>query len=177
MPVFKGSRENTDEILEEIRRAVEEVKPYQQSQPDQEQVEYAPVQPIQPVRTQIEQPREVAPEVKEERPAFAPVFVKLDRYKQILGSMNYLKTTLMIVKNSLSVLDEMDKLRSDNLAVVKDALDKVEKKILTLDSEFLRPSGFHEEMPQLHDVASLSVTIDDLKGQIEQLKSELGNMA
>lgn len=172
MPVFKGSRENTDEILEEIRRAVEEVKPYQPPT-----VQQSPVQPIQrPVETPKEQPKEIKPETKEEKPTFAPLFVKLDRYKQILTTMNYVKTALVMVKNSLSILDELDKIRSENLSVVRDALDKVEKSMLTLDSEFLRPSGFHEETSQLNEVASLSVTIDDLKGQIEQLKSELGSM-
>jgi hypothetical protein len=116
------------------------------------------------------------PATSEETVQFAPLFVKIDRYRQILNAMNYLKSMLAMVKNNFNVLNEMEKLRNDNLKLVQEAVDKIDKKIKTLDSEFLRPSGFIEQMPELHDVQGLQATIADLRSQVDQLKSDLKNI-
>lgn len=118
------------------------------------------------------------PEAKKpERPEFAPLFVRLNRYKQILHEMNYLKTTMGMVKNSLSILNELDRLRKDNLKIIQEAVGKVEKRLLTLDSEFMRPSGFTERVPEIRDVESLEVTMADLRREIDRLKGELEQIA
>lgn len=111
-----------------------------------------------------------------ERSSFAPLFVRLNRYKQILSTMNYLKNTINMVKSALSVLNELDKMREQNLKMVQGAIDKVEEKMLKLDSEFMRPSGFVEEIPEVQDVEIVEATLSDLKGQIDQLKSEIEQM-
>jgi chromosome segregation ATPase len=117
------------------------------------------------------------PEVKEERPDFAPLFVRINKYRQILQTMNYLKTTLNATKSTLSVLKELDKMRKENLKMVEDAIDKVEKRLLTLDSTFMRPSGYVEKVPEFHDVESLGPTLEDLRGQINQLKAQIESLA
>jgi vacuolar-type H+-ATPase subunit I/STV1 len=121
-------------------------------------------------------PKEIKEEVKE-KSSFAPLFVKLDRYRQILNTMNYLKNTMNMIKNTLSILNELEKIKSENLKLIEDTIEKADKKILTLDSEFMRPSGFIEEMPELSDVESLEATLVDLREQVNQLKSELRSMA
>jgi len=112
-------------------------------------------------------------EVQEEAAHFAPLFVKIDRYREILNSMNSIKNTLAMIKNTFNVMNELEKLRAENSRVVQEAIEKVDKKILMLDSEFLRPSGFIEEAPELHDIHGLQSTIMDLRSQIDQMKSEL----
>ena len=128
---------------------------------------------------------EMAPRVEEERipsrveekASFAPLFVKLDRYRQILGTMNYLKNTMNMVKNTFSILNELEKIRMENLKLIQETIEKADKKIMTLDSEFMRPSGFTDEIPEFADVESLEATLVDLRDQVGQLKSELKNMA
>lgn len=110
---------------------------------------------------------------EEEKPVFAPLFVKLDRYRKILNTIAQLKTTLLMVKNSFIALNELEKVRIENMKLIQEALNKVEKRILDLDTELIRPSGLHEEIPEYGDVQAISATIADLKGQIEQLKAEL----
>jgi len=124
-----------------------------------------------------EMPREEIKEEVREKSSFAPLFVKLDRYRQILNTMNYLKNTMNMIKNTLSILNELEKIKSENLKLIEDTIEKADKKILTLDSEFMRPSGFIEDMPELSDVESLEATLVDLREQVNQLKSELRSMA
>jgi archaellum component FlaC len=113
-----------------------------------------------------------------ERP-FAPVFIKLTRYRQVLNTMNYLKMNINLIRNQIAVLDELDKLRDENLKLLKSALEKVSDRLIKLDSSFMRPSGYMDEMSdmQAQEAASLDATISDLRTQIENLKSEVESVA
>jgi predicted nucleic acid-binding Zn-ribbon protein len=139
--------------------------------------------PVQPLPQQRQEPKQPVAEYKleerrdEERGLSAALFVKLDKYKGLLSSMGYLKTSLVMLRSSLTILKDLDKLREENLRLLEEGLEKMEKRLANLDSDFLRPSGFREEAHDVEDVHSLEGTIEDLKSQIEQLKSELGNVS
>ncbi len=129
--------------------------------------ESAPKHPVEK-----EEPKE------EERPTSAPLFVKIDRYRNILTGVNELKTTLVAVKSAFSVLTEMDKLRAETLEMIEKSIGKIDKRLHALDSEFLRPSGFHEEMPHdVYNIESLEVVLSSLKSQVDQLKTEIDKEA
>jgi hypothetical protein len=131
----------------------------------------------------VEKPKEAVAEAikeekqKQERPAFAPLFVKLDRYRRILSILNHLKNMMNVAKNSLVVLNDLERMRAENLKMIEDILNKIDQKLLSLDSEFMRPSGFREEPMEYVDVEGLESTIVDLKSQIDSLKTELERMA
>jgi phage shock protein A len=85
-------------------------------------------------------------------------------------------------------LSELDKARDETFKVVQEAIGKLEGRLNSLDQELVRPSGLQErpatpsydtviERPEYQDVETVEATIADLKGQIEQLKSELENVA
>lgn len=133
--------------------------------------------PPKPVE-KVEKPKEIKPEREAEKPMFAPLFVKIDRYRQILNAIGYLKTTMVMIRNSLLTLNELDKAREETMKVIQEALEKTEKKMGELDAELVRPAGYHElEKPEYQDVETVEATIADLKGQIEQLKSEVQSMS
>ena len=141
----------------------------------------------------VGQPKEMPPakpevqrvetETQVNRPAFAPLFVKIDRYRQMLTVLGSLKTAMMIVKNSFTTLGELEKAREETYTLIKETVEKVDKKIIDLDAELIRPAGFHDavntatENLAYQDVQTVEATIADLKGQIDQLKSELERMA
>ncbi len=114
-----------------------------------------------------------------DRPSFAPLFVKIDRYRNILSALGYLKTTIVMVRNSFATLNELEKARSETMKLIHHALEKVDKKLSTLDSELIRPSGYHEppSATSYEEVAGVESSIADLKGQIDQLKAELEHMS
>lgn len=129
------------------------------------------VEPFKPV----EQPKEI--QAKQERPASAPLFIKLDRYKQILNSLAELKTALVMIKNSFSVMNELEKLKNENLKMIENVIERIDKRISGLDSEFLKPSGYREELPEeVYEVESLGATLTDLRDQVNQLKAELESL-
>lgn len=119
-----------------------------------------------------EKPRE---EIKEEKPVFAPLFIKLDRYRQILMLLSDLKTTIATIKNTFTVLNELEKIEEEGTKLLQKAIDKVDKKLVALDTQFLRPSGFEEEFPT--EAEELGDVLSSLKSEVEQLKNELQTIA
>jgi len=121
------------------------------------------------------------PEVEKEeellKPTSAPLFVKLDRYKNILDAINEIKMTMLKMKNALAILSDLDNLRSENLKMIKDATDVMDKKIESLDLEFLKPSGLQEKLPPEVYAEGLEDVLSNLKTQVSQLKSELQSMS
>ncbi len=129
----------------------------------------------------MEEPKSPPPVVRKEpeKPTVAPLFVKMDRYRQILTTIGNLKTALMIVKNSLGTLKQIEKVRDDTFSIVSDIIEKMDDKLIDLDNNLLRPAGFHESdnnSEEQKDIRTIEATVSDLQGQIEQLKSELGKM-
>ena len=129
----------------------------------------------------MEPPKSPLPIIKKEpeKPTVAPLFVKMDRYRQILTTIGNLKTALMITKNSLDTLKQIEKVRDETFNIISDIVGKMDDKLIELDNNLLRPAGFHgtEEVSlEQQDIRGIEATVADLQGQIEQLKSELGKM-
>lgn len=135
--------------------------------------------PRSPFAPSQEQKREEDAGQQGQQPAFAPLFVKLTRYKQILNTLSSLKMSVNLIRNQLLILNELDRLKEENMKLLNSAVNKINDRLSKLDSEFMRPSGFMEEVPemQMQDVESLESTLVDLKSQIEHLKSEVESVA
>ena len=166
--VFFG-RKKKEENVEEIRGLVEGPKTPEEI-PEMIEGEVAP-EPVPVVERKEEEA--VKPEMQK-KSSFAPLFVKIDRYRSILNSISDLKSTLIMIKNSFMIQKEIESLRDENKKMLELAISKLDKKIITLDSEFLRPTGFEEEFPsQIYESGGIEGVVDDLKKQIEGLKTEL----
>ena len=152
MPLF-GRKEDVKEEIQDIEKAIEET------------VEALPKFEEKPIKKIIQEP---------ERPAFAPLFVKLDRYNKILSSLSELKTTLVAIKNAFVLLNEVERLRQESLMVIENAIQSIDKKLIALDSEFLKPASYRGEAPvEIHTTEGLEGSLTDLRSRIEKLKSEL----
>jgi len=172
--------EKPSEAVEMLRRTIEmparkNPKPVEKDVPVERHEERMPEIELPEPIAQMKIP-EPALRVEEhkEKVSFAPLFVKLDKYKQILNALVELKTTIAAIKNSFSVLNELERLKMESLKMIQASVDKMDKRLVALDSEFLRPSGFHEEMPaEMYNSESIGGVINDLRSQIEQLRAEI----
>ena len=170
--VFFG-RKKKEENVEEIRGLVEGAQIPEET-PEMIEGEVTPeeIPKFAPVEEKKEE--EVIKPEMQKRPGFAPLFVKIDKYRSILSSISDIKTTLIMIKNAFMIQKEIEGLRDENKKILELAISKLDKKILTLDSEFLRPTGFEEEFPsQIYESGGIEGVVDDLKKQIEGLKTEL----
>jgi len=126
--------------------------------------------------TKVILPQPARQEQEEEKPSFAPLFVKIDRYRQILSTINNLRNTLMLLKNNFMILNELEKLKEDNMSLIKETLEKMEKRMSSLDTQFMRPSGFMEDTENVQDLGT-DATLADLSGQVEDLRAQLQSLS
>jgi hypothetical protein len=150
--------------------------------PSKQQMQQKPQMILPPMSVKIPEPAPVEEieepvEMKKEIPQFAPLFIKLDKYKNILHEMAELKMTMLTIKNTLAVVNEMDKLKTDSMKMIQDAITRVDKKLATLDTEFLKPTGYHDIMPQQMATQDMQSELDALRGQIEALRYEMEETA
>ncbi|MEX2738594.1 MAG: hypothetical protein Q6356_005950 [Candidatus Wukongarchaeota archaeon] len=143
---------------EEMKTVPEETIPVQQPVPEVPSTPVAPPTPLQ----------------EPKKTAFAPLFVKLEKYRSVLNSINDLKTTIIMLKNAIHIQKQIEGLRDENRKFLELAINKIDKKVVSLDTEFMRPKGFEEEFPPAtYETEGIEGVVDDLKKQIEGLKSEL----
>jgi len=185
MPLFGRKKEEPQKVTP--------VKPVEQKEPEEKPSEIvemlkmnlqkppAPEKreiPMPPMAVKIPEPVEEEPvEAKKETSQFAPLFIKLDRYKNILRQMAELKMIVVTIKNTLAMITEMDKLKADSMKMIQDAVARIDKKLVTLDQEFLKPSGYHDMIPQQMARQDLQDELDALRNQIEALKFEMEETA
>jgi len=112
---------------------------------------------------------------RKEKTEFAPLFIKIDRYEAVLNLLKDLKSATNMVKNAISVQKEIEKLAKENRKMIENGVSDINDRLLSLDSEFVRPKGFEEgdAKPLVREKSDLDNVVDDLKNQVDDLKLEL----
>jgi DNA repair exonuclease SbcCD ATPase subunit len=104
----------------------------------------------------------------------APLFVKLEKYKEIENNLNELKFNLDTLKNSFSLFTEVENVKGKNIQLIQSTLEKIERNVLNLLAEFSKPLGISEEIrEETPELIDLSKTLTNLKEQIDNLKAQL----
>lgn len=71
----------------------------------------------------------------------APVYVKIDAYKEVLEVMGLVKHRLNDARDTLNKIRELKTQEDRALEAWGSALDEVERKIETMDKELFEPEG------------------------------------
>jgi hypothetical protein len=150
-----------------------EVSPF----PDQPTRTGAPiVSESVPVPKPKTQPQEQKPQVKEEARPYAPLFVKLTKYKEILSNVEFLMGTVDALKSQLELQNELSRLQMENSKSLQQSVEKIIGMLGKLDSDFLKPAtigGSDEGDAMGGEADSLQKTLTDLRAQIDSLKQDL----
>ena len=84
-----------------------------------------------------------------------------------------------LIRNQVAIMNELEKLKNENMKIMQNTFDKMSNKLIKLDSEFMRPYGFSEDIAdmQASEVESLEETLAGLHSQIEGLRREVDTLA
>jgi hypothetical protein len=112
--------------------------------------------------------------VSEDTPKTAPIFVRVDRYKEILARIQELKNNLESLTGALAVRKSIHKINAESDAVLEQALQRFADSTSMFGQEFVTPRGPErfgpkEELQQ----SALDSTISEVSQEISKLKLEL----
>jgi hypothetical protein len=108
-----------------------------------------------------------------------PLFIKVDKYRNIIKNIRDLKSHLLNLRDAIDVLEEMHKETMNGIEIAHKAIDELNTIIANLDSFFLRPHGIEhhmeEEMPEPGRMSSGEVEgyVRDVSTQLEKLRAQL----
>ena len=118
-------------------------------------------------------------EKKELKIVEAPLFVKVDKYKEIVATLQEVKTLLSGLRNLFSVLEEIDQVKNDTINTLRITFQKIEREVVELDSNLLKPSDREIEkvresiVPRLDKAKELEDSLKQLYDELNAMKSEI----
>ncbi len=111
--------------------------------------------------------------IKEELPE-APLFVKVDKYNDLISILQEMKTFSSSVKNVYNVLTQIEALRTDALNLMKISVQRLEKNVAEMDNELIRPKGIEMKQNRSElDARHIEDSLEDLQKQLATLKTSL----
>ena len=140
-----------------------------------------PVEPINRIDTSLP---EIASSETEEMPGFskslsgsddeAPLFIKIDKYSDLLAHVKEMKRFLGMFKQTLDVMRDIETARDDALKILRASATRLERVLETADAELLKPDISEQvEAAGKEEAAHVQDTLESLKSEINSLKSEL----
>ena len=111
-----------------------------------------------------------------ERETGAPLFVKVDKYRDIIKSVQEMKLFVASTKQVFTALHEIESLRSDTLNVLRATIQRLERSITEIDTELVRPHGVSVAAEESVEVTHIESSLNDLQKQLLDLKRDLQEM-
>ncbi|MBI2084918.1 MAG: hypothetical protein HYT71_00180 [Candidatus Aenigmarchaeota archaeon] len=107
----------------------------------------------------------------------APLFIKVDRYKEMLSYFGALKNDIETLRQLSSVLNSTQEMFMETNKAISSTLERTDKILESLDSEMGRPAGLNINMDAEAKRAEMKVSLNELKNQLEKLKSEVRSIS
>jgi len=108
----------------------------------------------------------------EDAPLRAPIFVKIEKYKDILNKIQDLKTTIKDIKSVLSIRKEIHNINSRSDEMLEKAFKKFSNATDNFNREFVMARGM-KYLPEEQKNEVADGTISRLTDEVMKLKEEL----
>lgn len=131
------------------------------------------IRDIKQAMAEPEEHYEEMPSIVEEHRE-APLFVKVEKYSDIVSTLNEMKGFVAGIKQLYGVIHEAETVRADALKILRNSVQRLENSIHEMDSELLRPRGFILETKETDtEISHIEDSLGDLQRQIAMLKKEI----
>ncbi|MFQ5648181.1 MAG: hypothetical protein ACE5FW_03000 [Candidatus Aenigmatarchaeota archaeon] len=107
-----------------------------------------------------------------------PLFIKVERYKDIVRSIQQLRSYALNLRDALDALSDLEKELRAGLSLCHKALDKFNTLISTLDARLSRTAGAEKELeilepPKAETTEDLESYVTGLHQQMERIREDL----
>ncbi|MEM7819451.1 MAG: hypothetical protein QXD48_01335 [Candidatus Aenigmatarchaeota archaeon] len=136
---------------------------------------YEDIEKIKEVVNDIPELPEIEPKTYRHEEMSMPLFVKVDKYKELLSGIQEMKLFVSGAKQLFSILQEIETIRSDALKIMHATVQRLEKSIIEMDSELIRPRGADLAMvpERPEDIKQIENSLNELQRQLLDLRKEL----
>lgn len=100
-----------------------------------------------------------------------PVFIKIDKYTEIVKNINKLKSYALSLRDTLDALADIEKELTTGISIAHKALDDFNAIIAVMDSKLLRANAIKDM--EVSSTADVDNYVKGIYSQMEKIKSEL----
>jgi len=109
----------------------------------------------------------------EKQESVAPIFVKVEKYKEVLEELQEIKSYIGTIKQLFLMMSELEATRSDAMNIMKASVQRLEKAISEVDTELLRPVGYEAFPHGEIEIRHIEDSLINLQRQLSTLRQEL----
>ncbi len=107
-----------------------------------------------------------------------PLFIKVDKYRDIVRSIRELRSYILNLRDALDVLKDMQKEIANGIEIAHKTLDELNSLTSNLDSFFMKPQAMerpegYEEFDEEEERGESQSQMKDVYGQLEKLRAQL----
>ncbi len=105
---------------------------------------------------------------------FAPLFVKIDKYRQILQDLERIRGSLDDLKNLFELMGKVDETKRKGMDSLRDEIAGLADTLVSMDEKFIRPEGTGEIVSEPE--TGVSKTVKDLKNDLRNIRDSLDRL-
>ena len=106
-------------------------------------------------------------------PAEAPLFIKVEKYREIAASVNEMRLFISGIKQVFLTMNEIQEVQQNTVNILRVSVQRLEKSMEWIDKALLKPAGF-EELPQIGlESRQIEQSLLDLQREIGSLKRDI----
>ena len=106
----------------------------------------------------------------------APLFIKIEKYEDVIQKLEYLKNNLKILTKLLSFHKEIEELREDVFTRIKDTTSSITNNLISMDEIFVKPETPESLKPKEKREGGIEEEILDLGEELRHLRKELSEI-
>lgn len=106
---------------------------------------------------------------------FAPLFVKIDRYKEVLQKLDKIKNSLSDLQELFSLMNHLDEIKREGMSNLRKGISSLTETLISMDEEFIRPEGTGD-FETTQSRSEISRTVGDLQGDLKEIKRSLDRL-
>lgn len=171
--VFVNKKKKDD--LKELKKTIEGKPPEPPSIPEvpQEAPSAPELPPIEP-RAAPKRSFPIPASQPAAPPTDAPLFVRIDRYAEVLNRLDSSKEEIKSLASLFDMLMQLEEMRKGVENTIKEHIAEITDLLISLDSEFVSPQQTEGFVPERKEVETeVQRYVGDLQRELRYLKDEL----
>ncbi|MFH0837213.1 MAG: hypothetical protein V1870_03730 [Candidatus Aenigmatarchaeota archaeon] len=126
-----------------------------------------------PSKSPVPQERQMNRYERLDMPTEAPLFIKVEKYKEIAASVNEMRHFISGIKQIFLVMNEIQEVQQNSVNILRVSVQRLEKSMEWVDKAMLKPAGF-EDLPVVEgESRQIEQSLMDLQREISGLKRDL----